>query len=129
MNPKLHAKPEFTRRGFLWITLLLFAGAVLGHWTVGWFEYVDEQQMHGQPVEAGQFAVQMLRGTLENWQAEFMGIAWQIFGLALFYAVGSPQSREGDERKEKKLDLILKKLDPQNAETEIAKLDRDYGRT
>jgi hypothetical protein len=43
--------------------------------------------------------------------------------------VGSPQSREGDERKEKKLDLILKAVDPKNAEKEIEKLDRDYART
>jgi hypothetical protein len=55
-------------------------------------------------------------------------ILWQIAGLALLYAVGSPQSREGDERKEKKLDLILKAVDPDNAEKEIEKLDRDYAR-
>jgi hypothetical protein len=45
------------------------------------------------------------------------------------YAVGSPQSREGDERNEKKLDLILRKLDPEKADGEIEKLDRDYART
>ena len=42
--------------------------------------------------------------------------------------VGSPQSREGDERKEKKLDLILRAIDPDNADKEIEKLDRDYAR-
>jgi hypothetical protein len=46
----------------------------------------------------------------------------------MLYAVGSPQSREGDERKEKKLDLILKALDPDNAEKEIDRLDREFAR-
>jgi hypothetical protein len=54
-----------------------------------------------------------------------MSVAWQIAGLAVLYAVGSPQSREGDERKEKKLDLILRRLDPKTEE-EIQKLDREY---
>ena len=36
---------------------------------------------------------------------------WQVAGLALLLYVGSPQSREGDERKEAKLDAILEALD------------------
>jgi hypothetical protein len=43
-------------------------------------------------------------------------------GLAALYAVGSPQSKERDERKEKKLDLILRKVDAENAVKEIEKL-------
>jgi hypothetical protein len=58
-----------------------------------------------------------------------MSIVVQIGGLAVLYAVGSPQSKEGDDRKEKKLDLILRAVDPDNAEKEIEKLDRDYART
>jgi hypothetical protein len=127
-DPKLHRQPATVRYGFLWVTLVLFAGSVLGHWTFGWFAYVDEQQTHGQMAEFGAYAYEALRDMLENWQAEFIGIAWQIVGLGILYAVGSPQSREGDERKEQKLDLILKKLDPDNADKEIAKLDRDYSR-
>jgi hypothetical protein len=45
--------------------------------------------------------------------------------LIVLYAVGSPQSRESDERKEEKLDLILRRLDPENADKEIDKLDGD----
>ena len=128
-DPKLHLHSDWVRRGFLWVTLTLFAGSVLGHWSVGWIHFVNENKMHGQEPQFSDYAAEASRDMLENWQAEFLGITWQIFGLALLYAVGSPQSREGDERKEKKLDLILQKLDPQNAEAEIAKLDRDYGRT
>ena len=47
---------------------------------------------------------------------------WQVAGLAFILYVGSPQSREGDERKEVKIDLILRRLDPQGAEQAIAEL-------
>jgi hypothetical protein len=101
----------------------------MGHWTVGWVSFAEQQQMHGQVPQFSSYALEALRDMLENWQAEFVGVAWQIMGLAALYAVGSPQSREGDERKERKLDLILQKLDPENAAQEIAKLDRDYARS
>ena len=51
---------------------------------------------------------------MENWQSEFLQLMWQIAGLAILFYVGSPQSKEGDERKEEKLDFIIKKLDPEN---------------
>jgi hypothetical protein len=128
-DPKLHQKSTFQRRAFLWITLVLFIGSLIGHWTFGWINYADEQQMHGEIAKFSSYLPEALRGTFENWQAEFMSLAWQIMGLAALYAVGSPQSKESDDRKEKKLDLILKKLDPENAEKEIERLDRDYART
>jgi hypothetical protein len=108
---------------------VLFLGSVAGHLTFGWKAYVDEQQIHGEKPEFKKFLPEALRDTFENWQAEFMSVAWQIAGLAALYAVGSPQSREGDERQEKKLDLILRKLDPEKADEEIEALDRDYART
>jgi len=128
-DPKLHRKSSLVRHGFFWATLILFLGSTVGHWTSGWVSYVHEQQDHGQQAEFGEFVPEALRDTFENWQAEFMSILWQVGGLALLYAVGSPQSREGDERKEKKLDLILKAVDPDNGEKEIERLDREHART
>jgi hypothetical protein len=127
-DPKLHQKSPFTRRAFFWVTLILFVGSVAGQWTSGWAVFVNEQQEHGQQAEFSEFLPEVTRNTLENWQAEFMSILWQIGGLAVLFAVGSPQSREGDERQEKKIDLILKAVDPKNADKEIEKLDRDYAR-
>ncbi|HEX2065982.1 MAG TPA: DUF6766 family protein [Candidatus Thermoplasmatota archaeon] len=43
----------------------------------------------------------------ENWQSEFLRLLWQVFGLSVLWAVGSPQSKEGDERKEAKIDLLM----------------------
>ena len=73
--------------------------------------------------------MEVLRDTFENWQSEFLQLIWQVAGLAFLFFVGSPQSKEGDERIEEKLDLVLKKLDPENAALEIKKLDKKYERT
>lgn len=69
----------------------------------------------------------MLRDTLENWQSEFLQLLWQVGALAFFLFVGSPQSKEGDDRKEAKLDAILRLLGP-DGERLIADLDRRYPR-
>jgi len=37
-----------------------------------------------------------------------MQLIWQVAGLAFLMYVGSPQSKEGDDRKEEKLDFIIK---------------------
>lgn len=66
----------------------------------------------------------MTRGTLENWQSEFLQLMWQIAGLALLWYIGSPQSKEGDDRKEE--DAILRKLDAQNAERTLKELEARY---
>src|SRR5215212_3913221 len=95
------------RYGFVWVTLVLFLGSLMGHWTTGWFTYVNEQRDHERPAEVGEFAIQAARDTLENWQSEFLQLIWQVAGLAWLLHVGSPQSKEGDERKEEKLDELL----------------------
>jgi hypothetical protein len=112
---------------YAWITLGLFLFSLAGHWLFGWFAYVDEQKAHAQPVIVESYAVQMARDTLENWQSEFLQLLWQVGGLALFLYLGSPQSREGDERKEAKLDEILRRLGP-DGERVIAELDEKYAR-
>jgi hypothetical protein len=63
------------------------------------------------------YTVLMLRDTLETWQSEFLQLLWQVGGLAFFLYLGSPQSREGDERKEAKLDAILRQLGPEGVRT------------
>jgi hypothetical protein len=51
---------------------------------------------------------------------------WQVAGLAFLWYVGSPQSKEGDDRKEEILTLLLKKVDPENADRLIKELERKY---
>jgi hypothetical protein len=112
--------------GYAWVTLGFFIISFIGHWLFGWFDYVSEQQAHAQPIQVSEYLVQMSRETLENWQSEFLQLLWQVGGLAILLYVGSPQSKEGDDRMEAKIDEILRKLDPQNAESIIKTLDDDY---
>jgi hypothetical protein len=118
--------PIWKRYGFAWVTLAFFLFTLVGHWVFGWFSFVDEQQAHGQPVEVSQYLTQMGRDTLENWQSEFLQLVWQVVGLTYLLYVGSPQSKEEDDRLEDKLDAILRKLDPQGAEQLIQQLDERY---
>jgi hypothetical protein len=118
----------FKRYGYLWVTLALFLFSLLGHWVFGWFEFVKEQVAHSQPVEFQDYFVQMARGTLENWQSEFLQLLWQVAGLSYLLYIGSPQSKEGNERLEDKIDTILRKVDAKDAERIIAQLDKKYPR-
>jgi hypothetical protein len=114
------------RYGFAWVTGGFFLISFLGHWVFGWFTYVSEQQAHQQPVQFSEYLVQMMRDTLENWQSEFLQLLWQIVGLALLLYVGSPQSKEGNDRMEAKIDALLRKVDPGNADRVIATIDDAY---
>ena len=112
--------------GYAWVTLILFLGAFIGHWSFGWFAYVDQQLQHGAPVDVAEYLVEMGRDTLENWQSEFLQLLWQVGGLAFLLFVGSPQSKEEDDRLEEKRDLILRTLRPEDAEKFIEEFDRRF---
>jgi hypothetical protein len=112
--------------GYAWITLILFILSITGHWIFGWVSYADEQTLHGAPPLVGDYVVEMLRDTFENWQSEFLQLLWQVGGLALFLYVGSPQSKESDDRHEAKLDAILQRVDPDGATRTIQEIDRQY---
>ena len=94
-------------RSYLWATLVFFAFSLLGHWFFGWRSFVHEAEARGQPAAVGEYMDEMARDTFENWQSEFLQLIWQVCGLALFLYVGSPQSKEGTERVEAKLDYLL----------------------
>ncbi len=70
----------------------------------------------------------MSRDTFENWQSEFLQLIWQVAGLSLLLHVGSPQSREEDDRLEEKIDAILRAVDRDRADRIIAELDHRFDR-
>jgi hypothetical protein len=119
---------RFGRYGFLYFTTAFLLLSMLGHWIFGWFAYVSEQAQHGAPVSVSDYSFEMLRDTLENWQSEFLQLIWQVAGLAFLLHIGSPQSKEGDDRKEAKLDAILQAVDPKNGKDTVTKLDKEFQR-
>jgi hypothetical protein len=114
------------KRGFLWITFAFFVMSFAIHWTYAWFSYAEEQIEHNQPIELSGYFNQTLRDTMENWQSEFLQLMWQVAGLSFLLYVGSPQSKENEERVEKKLDAILQKLEPEKAQKIIEQLKKGY---
>jgi len=124
---RMKTKTLWSRYSYVWITALFFLVSLAGHWLFAWYAFVDEQQAHGEPIEMSSYAIETARDTLENWQSEFLQLIWQVAGLAFLLYVGSPQSKEGDNRKEAKLDLILKAV-RKDGDEEIEKLDRKYAR-
>ena len=118
----------FRRYAFAWVTGALFLVSLVGHWWLAWGVYVEEQLAHGEPAEVAGYLKEVGRDTLENWQSEFLQLVWQVAGLAMLLHVGSPQSREEDDRLEEKLDAILRAVNPKEAETIIAELDDRFDR-
>jgi hypothetical protein len=122
----LPMRSAWKRYSYAWITVGLFVFSITGHWLFGWYAYVNEQQALARPIDVGGYTIEMLRDTFENWQSEFLQLLWQVGGLALFLYVGSPQSKEGSDRVEAKIDAILRKIDPKRGEAEIMELDQAY---
>ncbi len=92
---------------YAWITLGFFAVSFGLHWMFGWFSFVEEARSHGQAAELTPYLVEMGRDTFENWQSEFLQLLWQVVGLAYFLYVGSPSSKENDDRMEAKMDALI----------------------
>lgn len=114
--------------GYLWVTLFLFLFSIVGHWVFAWYAYVNDQKAHKQPIEVNEYVMETMRDTFENWQSEFLQLIWQVAGLAYLWYLGSPQSKEGDDRKEEKLDEILRLVGGKNATKIIQTLDNKYPR-
>ncbi len=119
-------KNIFTKYSYVWVTAILFLGSLFGHWLFAWKAYVQEAEDHGQPVVVSDYMNETLRDTFENWQSEFLQLIWQVAGLAFLFYVGSPSSKEGDDRKEEKIDAILEMLDPDKGKEKIKYLDQKY---
>ncbi len=80
------------KRGYLWVTIGFFAITLSAHWVFA-FSYLQEQKEHNQPVEFSGYVNMTVRDTMENWQSEFLQLAWQVGGLVFLWAVASPQSK------------------------------------
>jgi hypothetical protein len=114
------------RYAYGWITAAFFAVSIALHWGFGWLAFADEAKQHGQAPQFAPYAVQMARDTFENWQSEFLQLLWQVLGLAYFLYVGSPSSKENDDRMEAKIDALLRLHGGEDAERVIADLDERY---
>jgi hypothetical protein len=118
----------FRRYAYAWITIAFFLISLLLHWYFGWKAYVEEALQHGQVPQLESFSIEAARDTFENWQSEFLQLLWQVVGLAYFLYVGSPSSKENDDRTEAKIDAILQIVAGKDGEKMIDQLDREFER-
>lgn len=116
------------RYAYAWITLAFFAVSMLGHWIFGWFAFAEEAREHGGAPHLAAYLVVMGRDTFENWQSEFLQLLWQVVGLAYFLYVGSPASKENDDRTEAKLDALLQLVGKDRGDAIIREIDAAHER-
>lgn len=113
--------------GYAWLTLGFFVVSLVLHWFFGWKSFVADAQEHGQIAEVSTYLDEMLRDTFENWQSEFLQLLWQVVGLAYFLYVGSPSSKENDDRLEAKIDSLIRlKAGVDRGQEIIDELDERY---
>jgi hypothetical protein len=120
------AKSIWKRKGYFWVTALLFLLAMITHWFFGWSAYKQEELQHGSLPQLNEYVIVFIRDTMENWQSEFLQVIWQVAGLSFLWFTGSPDSKEGDDRKESKLYYIIKQLDPEKGEKLLNDLEKKY---
>ena len=119
----------FRKYAYAWITLTFFLVSLALHWYFGWQAYVDEAREHGSMPEMNGYLVEMSRDTFENWQSEFLQLLWQVVGLAYFLYLGSPSSKENDDRLEAKVDALIRINAGEEGDKLIRFLDGEYART
>ena len=119
----------FRKYAYAWITTAFFLVSLALHWLFGWYSYVDEATSHHELPQVSAYLMEMGRDTFENWQSEFLQLLWQVVGLAYFLYVGSPSSKENDDRMEAKIDALLRIQGGERADALIDRLDEHYART
>ena len=119
----------FKRYSLAWVTGAIFLVLITAHWASGWGEYVRLQNEQHASIHVSIYMFQMLRSTLENWQAEFFSLLYQIVVLTYLYYAGCPLTGGSDERLEEKLDAILRKVHPAEAERLISDLEARFPRS
>lgn len=90
---------------------ILFLVSWAGQAYFQWHEFADEQQSHGQAVQVGQFMHTFLSATLENWQSEFLQLFTFVILTSFLVHRGSHESKDEDEKMEKYLTEIRRKVD------------------
>ena len=116
------------RYGYLWLTLAFFLVSIGLHWFFGWQAFAQEAAQHGQEPQVSDYLNEMSRDTFENWQSEFLQLLWQVVGLAYFLYVGSPASKENDDRMEAKIDALLRINAGKQGDEIISALDHHFER-
>lgn len=86
--------------------LILFFTTWVAHLISSWQVFTDQALTQGETPKIGDFAAEFAKGTLENWQSEFLQLFSFVVMAALFIHKGSAESKDGDEKLEASLRRI-----------------------
>lgn len=75
-----------------------------------WDQFRNEQRAHNEPVDVVEFINEFSQATLENWQSEFLQLFSFVVLAAIFIHHGSAESKDSDDRMERKLDNIQQQI-------------------
>jgi hypothetical protein len=88
----------------------LFIASWVGQFVFEWIHVRDEAQQHDQSFQFWEFFPGFWQSTLENWQSEFLQLFAFVTLTAFLIHRGSPESKDGDEEMQAKLDAIQEEL-------------------
>ena len=91
--------------------MILFFTTWVAQGLVQWVQFVDDQRDHNEPAVIGDFIAHFSQSTLENWQSEFLQLFSFVVLAALLLHRGSAESKDSDDRMERKLDEIKQMLE------------------
>jgi hypothetical protein len=95
------------------LTLVLFALFLLtwaGQFVAQLIEMRNEATQHGESFQFLDFLPAFWQATLENWQSEFLQLLAFVGLTSFLIHKGSPESKDGDEEMQAKLDSIQQEL-------------------
>lgn len=96
--------------GVVYASLVLFFLAWAAQFVTQLQVVNQEATQHGEPFEWSQFWSQYLASTFENWQSEFLQIAWQAFAVAALASFWFRKSKEDTEQMKRDLAHIKSTL-------------------
>jgi hypothetical protein len=88
----------------------LFLVSWVAQFVFEWIHFRDEAQEHGSSFQFWEFFPGFWQSTLENWQSEFLQLFAFVTLTAFLIHRGSPESKDGDEEMQAKLDAIQEEL-------------------
>ncbi len=90
------------------VLVILFLVSWLGQGYFQWKHENDEAESHNEILTQSDFKDSFLASTFENWQSEFLQLASMIILTSFLIHKGSPESKDSDEKMERKIDEILR---------------------
>ena len=96
------------------VLFVIFAVCWVIQTIAGWVEFSAQETQHGATPEvfgSEGYVWTWLQATMENWTSEYLQLFSFVTLTAYLIHRGSPESKDGDERLERKVDEIRRQLE------------------